>query len=417
MISSLGWVDFSSEHRERVKTVLDLLATPGVVDELGIGVIRDAFADHLFPGISTIQTRAKYFIVIPRLLKDYEDLTDRQRRNLPLAEFLADREKQCRIRFVEKYGKQEHLGIIGVTFGTRTDKDVQRQPSSVYWNGLRTFGIIKTDLSLAEYCHQYGGRRPSLRMLLEESREERGDDTDAEDIARSPVITLPPAPEWAEKLSINLTRDEASFLRQQIVATRPDSLLGQILVNQHRLEQFLALPEAADFSQMAALPFIKQVPDPRLRQVVCRAKLFWDLLSGAHIRYNCLLHERFGIAALARQFTAQWAEWRREMRDFPWTQWSTEDLWSYIHEAGGQLNRRTRDFIEKWIQLARDLPPENAPFDKCVVQQEGANKRSRARLRLDNRDDRVEAWIGISSLNYRLTQARTIVNDIHQAES
>jgi len=54
--------------------VLDLLAEKGVVDELGIGVIRDAFADLLFPGISTIQTRAKYFLIVPRLLKDYETL-------------------------------------------------------------------------------------------------------------------------------------------------------------------------------------------------------------------------------------------------------------------------------------------------------------------------------------------------------
>jgi hypothetical protein len=417
MTSSLGWVDFSSEHRDRVKTVLDLLATPGVVDELGIGVIRDAFADHIFPGISTIQTRAKYFLIIPRLLKDYESLTDRQRRNLPLADFLAEQEKHCRIRLVQKYGKQEHLGIIGVTFGIRSDRDVQRQPSSVYWNGLRTFGIIKTDLSLAEYCHKYGGRRPSLRMLLEESREERGDDTDAEDIARSPVITLPSAPEWPDKLAITLTRDEASFLRQQIVATQPDSLLGQVLVDQHRLEKFLELPQQSAFQELAALPFVKQLPDPLLRQVVSRAKLFWDLLRGAHIRYNCLLQERFGTAALAREFTRQWAEWRQQIKALPWSLWNTGELWSYILAVGGQLNPRTRTFIERWIQLARDLPPQNAPFDKCVTQQECHNKRTRARLRLDNRDEKVEGWIGISSLNYRLSQAWTIVNDIYRAES
>jgi len=65
-VSAIGWVDFSSEHREKVKSVIDLLSTPGVVDELGIGVIRDSFSDSLFPGISTIQTRAKYFLTVPR---------------------------------------------------------------------------------------------------------------------------------------------------------------------------------------------------------------------------------------------------------------------------------------------------------------------------------------------------------------
>ena len=60
--SVIGWIDFSSEHREKVKTVIDLLTISDVVDELGIGTIRDCFSDTLFPGISTIQTRAKYFV-------------------------------------------------------------------------------------------------------------------------------------------------------------------------------------------------------------------------------------------------------------------------------------------------------------------------------------------------------------------
>jgi hypothetical protein len=33
--------------------------------ELGIGSIRDGFADILFPGTSTIQTRVRYFLFIP----------------------------------------------------------------------------------------------------------------------------------------------------------------------------------------------------------------------------------------------------------------------------------------------------------------------------------------------------------------
>jgi hypothetical protein len=42
-VSAIGRVDSSSEHREKVKSVIDLLSTPGVVDELGIGTIRDSF--------------------------------------------------------------------------------------------------------------------------------------------------------------------------------------------------------------------------------------------------------------------------------------------------------------------------------------------------------------------------------------
>lgn len=58
----LGWIDFSKEDRQKAFDVINLLSEQGAVDELGIGVIRDAFANYFFPGTSTIQTRAKYFL-------------------------------------------------------------------------------------------------------------------------------------------------------------------------------------------------------------------------------------------------------------------------------------------------------------------------------------------------------------------
>jgi hypothetical protein len=54
----LGWIDFSKEDRQKAFDVINLLSEQGAVDELGIGVIRDAFANYFFPGTSTIQTRS-----------------------------------------------------------------------------------------------------------------------------------------------------------------------------------------------------------------------------------------------------------------------------------------------------------------------------------------------------------------------
>ena len=48
--------------------MLDVIALFGektTRDEIGIGPVRDAFSDMLFPGTSTIQTRARYFLFIP----------------------------------------------------------------------------------------------------------------------------------------------------------------------------------------------------------------------------------------------------------------------------------------------------------------------------------------------------------------
>ncbi|MDY0152104.1 MAG: DUF6361 family protein, partial [Candidatus Cloacimonas sp.] len=68
----LGWIDFSKEHRNKVISVMHLLTEPGAMDELGVGVVRDVFSNIFFPGTSTIQTRAKYFLIVPYLLYELE---------------------------------------------------------------------------------------------------------------------------------------------------------------------------------------------------------------------------------------------------------------------------------------------------------------------------------------------------------
>ena len=42
------------------------------IDELGLGRIRDAFSNKLFPGISTLHNRAKYYAILPSLFLEAE---------------------------------------------------------------------------------------------------------------------------------------------------------------------------------------------------------------------------------------------------------------------------------------------------------------------------------------------------------
>jgi len=423
MSSTLGWIDFSSEHRDRVKTILDLLASPGVVDELGIGIIRDAFADYLFPGISTLQTRAKYFIIVPRILKDYEQLPTTQRRRWSLEQYLNDQEKKCRIRLVQKYGKKETLGIIGVSFGIRIDREVQRQPSSIYWNGLREFGIVRTDLSLAEFCRKHSDDHRSLGMVLEGTSEERGDDVDADETTPGPLSQLPKDEDWINRLAITLSEQEGDYLHRQIAATQPDSLLGHIFRDTRALKEFLALRKNATFDEMASLPFITrlanshQLIDSRLAACVRQAKLFWDIFHGAHIRYNCILQDRFGETSRKDEVDAEWADWRKSMRSFRWKEWDTHRLWEFVLAHRSNVKPWTRRFIEEWISLSNTLPTDSSKFNEVVTKQEERNKQTRARLRPDNEDEQVGKWIGIRTLDYRLPQAIRIADDIYRAET
>ena len=65
----IGGIDFSKTDRGNVLSVLDLLGK-GNLYELGIASVRDAYSNLFFLGTSTIQTRARYFFIVPYIFKD-----------------------------------------------------------------------------------------------------------------------------------------------------------------------------------------------------------------------------------------------------------------------------------------------------------------------------------------------------------
>ena len=123
----LGWIDFSKEDRQKAMDVINLLSEQGAVDELGIGIVRDAFANYFFPGTSTIQTRAKYFLIVPYILKEAVD--GRYGKNInKIMKAIDLEEKECGIRFLK--ANQNAEGIIGKRVLPKGW--VARKPSDIY---------------------------------------------------------------------------------------------------------------------------------------------------------------------------------------------------------------------------------------------------------------------------------------------
>ena len=69
MASSFTWLDYSEKERQKMLDILSALKEHETRDELGIGAVRDAFSDMFFPGTSTIQTRARYFLFVPWIIE------------------------------------------------------------------------------------------------------------------------------------------------------------------------------------------------------------------------------------------------------------------------------------------------------------------------------------------------------------
>ena len=65
MSSFIAWLDASREDQRRMREIVNLFTQSESRDELGIGQVRDAFSDLLFPGTSTLHTRARYLLFVP----------------------------------------------------------------------------------------------------------------------------------------------------------------------------------------------------------------------------------------------------------------------------------------------------------------------------------------------------------------
>ncbi len=64
-MSSFVWIDHSERQRRQVLDAIDLFREKDTRDELGLASIRDAISDALFPGTSSLQTRAGCLPFVP----------------------------------------------------------------------------------------------------------------------------------------------------------------------------------------------------------------------------------------------------------------------------------------------------------------------------------------------------------------
>ena len=58
MESKIGWIDFSPSQKDRVKRFIDMIDAGGMLDELGVGVIRDSISDII--SLTFLSTLLKY---------------------------------------------------------------------------------------------------------------------------------------------------------------------------------------------------------------------------------------------------------------------------------------------------------------------------------------------------------------------
>jgi Family of unknown function (DUF6361) len=383
MPSTIAWLDSSREDQRRMRELINLFAQTESRDELGIGQVRDSFSDRIFPGTSTLHTRARYLLLIPwcyraaaRLATSGEDLERRA----------ADNERRL-IVFLSRAGADE--GVIGRNVGAK----VKTLPSALYWSALGQWGIRTGDVrdELARRSWQ-----PEADELVE----------------RQPSMwNIPPLPAGFPDTveTLDLSSEEAAWVRERMLSGSRGSLL-EVLLSSDDTRQL-------DFAAAWDVP----VDDERLALLLRHARLFSFMMQGASLAYNLALairYEDMGLTQVHERvayYSYEIANWVEELNSERAAVHGLDlgELWSGVLAHNPRVSLPTINFVDTFVDLVRSgKTPDDADVLALVCSREKRQKGQQSRL---VNEKLLRNWTGASGtgrLGYRWTNVRRLLGDV-----
>jgi len=398
-MSMFVWLDYSERERRKMLDVVDLFREHDTRDELGVGSVRDAFADMLFPGTSTIMTRARYFLLVPWTYLRLEKL----RIGSAQIQARAHRAETALIEVIEQSNDSE--GNIGKL----AKAALKRLPSSVYWQGLSVWGIRSFQGAQAQY------HRSLDRYYAQATRQ--GGRALERDIEHDDLV----APNWHGGLikapdefpgtcSLSLTRREAEYLAERIRLSTGSagSLLADLVAQRKRSDD---VPFVWEHPHAAELP-------PKLAELVDNARNFSEVMHGAPLLYNLILAEEGerdeGIARYRQQFK----EWTQliSKRSPALAAWNRHRFWELVRAFNPRITTPTYEFINAWWDLALSGDAarlrENASVRCLIRERERRLKKSLARIGNARAQELWNGDSGSAQLDFRWDIAQDLLRDI-----
>lgn len=432
----LGWVYFSESENKKSLDMLSRLLIPGAMDELGLGLVRDAFSNEFFPGTSTIQTRAKYFIILNNILDDFSSLNIDNKPIQHLQDDFRREEYKCAKQLNSVYKNKEGETVNGIIGGDNEyiasfDSWIKRTPSQIYWNGLKTYEIVSSEIiSVRNYLYKSLNERNKTKSN-EQGKKKNGKEEDDYnyDSATNDVQpfnvgcnteeTYPKSENWIEQLSINLSKEESTFLSNRIQTS---------ILSSGKLISWL-LKKGINIKTI-----MKGYDEQNEKDCKHRFEYFTYQLKQ---RYTDIPQDFLDLFDLACKYnrlsTIARIRYNYILSDYKNKEW--EDLWNrYTTETGcidsqlivkiytrfNNINRRDEKFLNDILTEYNkniSIPSYNFDkFDEYLVQQE-IDIKGHKKARLENKDKKLDnkgrqVWIGGYELDYRLSNVATILDDI-----
>ncbi|MEV0802455.1 DUF6361 family protein [Kribbella sp. NPDC050281] len=390
MASVFAWLDTDDEQQHRMRVLIDLFKEEGTVDELGIGTIRDAFSNALFPGTSILHTRCRYLLFNAWLMADtarHRYPTDRAIRQLRTAE----------VRLITALLEGgESTGVIG----SQARAKLKQMPTSMYWAALGRYEMRTWDLSITAHLRAASQRGRGRAVTSDD------DDAASPGIELGLDAALPAMPaDLLESSTFDLLPDEASYLRDRIAASCHGSLFAWLALHGRHVQVGYVWnhPQLGDFPS-------------EYRELLDHARRFHSVVRGAALLYNLLLAERRESQGLIEYYRDELAAWQTALAtNHILEAWSLTDFWNLIRTLNPQLRVATQAFVTDWLQQATTTSniADLAPARELIAQRELRLKGGRSRLISQAALDAWTGGSGLVPLDYRWGVARGYLNDIY----
>ena len=418
-MTTFTWLDYDEEETRKARELYAALDSESV-DALGLGSIRDGFANLMFPGTSTIQTRVRYFLLVPYAAQAVARRRPRDARQFNGWFRDAEIDTMTALKATTKSGD----GVIGAIAGPHT----KRLPSDVYWNGMARWGVIRPRQDASAELSSLA----AYRAWVLSGNQRLADEAD-EVAALVPFfdeLPPPPADFPGEKLAILPRKDEARYLldRMQRLTVIADQTTG---------EQASALlaAMAADHEMGSAGSFFDldcSGGEHYTARVVRQAQGFSTVMQGARLLYNRMLFQKFEDAGLGQAPGSidtladredRWVDNMTTGYD-RWNEWLTglDDIFLTLRRAGVRISKSAQRFVRDWADMAVSSPQAALESDACrsAVQLREASIKRRGMARLSERAA-LERWqgtlFGTGYMDFRFHIARRHLDDCRKAKN
>lgn len=405
----IGFVNFNTEEKKRVAKMMQLLQESEAIEELGIGRVRDHFSNTLFPGTSTLQHHAKYFVIMPSL---YYHTAFKSRKFQNLAE-ISRYIKEAEIQITRQLSEDENgvlrsdlTGITGINTYKEAlndyNKFVKYDPAYIYGSGLARYGIIPDTaverLILELNKKHFADPHNKSNLKSEDATEDAGDMSGDKQV----IKTCGKSYDFfnGKTLSLALSEEEATFLKERIQESCEGTMLTYLIDCKYDI------PEHIGYFDIEG---ILTELNPDVVDVYKKSVLFSKLMHLIDWRFNYSYFDSFDNTDEAKvcddEYNKLLIEYKKEIND--------KDAYNALFDYINSIDIMLTEFCKACYDAIISGEP-TAKVDQLVKAREHTVKRERSKI--GNSAYKSQGRSKPIPNTFRWETVRTMVNEIRNPQ-